>query len=93
MLAPVLITNAIALLVGEALHVVRYAGVDPKAIDLYTNPDLPKSLKWYSYSGIFIFIKRFGQLDRCTKKQVIESIFSIFSTLVFGQNVRNNVPT
>jgi hypothetical protein len=93
MLALVLITYAIALLVGEALRDVRYAGVDPEAVDLYTNPDLPKSSKWYSYSGMFILIKRCRRFDRCTLHQVIKSILSIFSTLVFGQNVRIFVPT
>ena len=93
MLALVLITYAIALLVGEAIRDVRYAGITPDAVDLQTSPDLPRSSKWYSFSGLFILLKRRRRLDTKTLRLIINRVLLIFSDLVFGKNVRSFVST
>ena len=93
MLALVLITYAIALLVGEALRDMRYAGRDPEAVDLNTDPDLPKSSKWHSFSGLFILLKRRCRLDKHILRKIIKAVLFIFANLVFGKNVRTFVPT
>jgi hypothetical protein len=93
MLALVLITYAIALLVGEAIRDVRFAGRDPEAVDLSTNPEVPKSSKWHSFSGLFILLKRRIHLSRCVLRQTIKVVLNIFENLVLGKNVRTFVPT
>ena len=93
MLALVLITYAIALLIGEALRDVYYAKIDPCSVDLNTDLDLPKSAKWHSFSGLFILLKRRIRLSRYALRQTIRNVLNIFSTLVLGRNVRTFVPT
>lgn len=80
MLAMMLITYAISLLVGEAIRDVRYAGVDPDAVNLQTNPKLSKSSKWHSFSGLFILIKRRRRLD-CAGLSRRSYEFSVISCL------------
>jgi hypothetical protein len=53
----VLPTYAVALLVGEALHDVRFAGKSSNSVDQNTDPDLPKSAKWNLFSGLLILLK------------------------------------
>lgn len=91
MLALLLITYAIGLLIGEAIRDVRYAQVDPNAIDLFTEPHQPVSPKWHSFSGLFILFKRRSRLDHRTLRQIVMSILRIFTDLVFGKNVRSFV--
>jgi hypothetical protein len=93
MLALVLMAYAIALLIGEAIRDVRYAGINPNAIDLWIDPDLPKSSKWRSFSGLFLLMKRSSHLDRLTIRTIVLSDLSLFSDLVFGKNVRSFVLT
>lgn len=93
MLALVLITFAISLLVGEAIRDVRYAGIAPEAVDLLSVPDLPKSSKWHSFSGLFILLKRRRRLDSYTLRLIVKKVLLIFSELVFGKNVRSFVST
>jgi hypothetical protein len=91
MLALVLMAYAIALLMGEAIRDVRYAGIHPNSIDLWIDPDLPKSSKWYSFSGLFLLMKRCLRLDRSTLRTIVLSVLSLFSDLLFGKNVRSFV--
>jgi len=93
MLALVLMTYAIALLMGEAIRDVQYAGINPKYVDLWVDPDLPRSSKWYSFSGLFLLLKRCLRLDRSTLRTISYSVLSLFSTLLFGKNVRSFVST
>jgi len=93
MLALMLITYAIALLVGEAIRDVRYAAVEPEKIDLLLNPEVTKSSKWHSFSGLFILLKRRRRLSGALLRKIIKTVFNIFSELVFGKNVRSFVPT
>jgi hypothetical protein len=78
-------------LVGEAIRDVRYAGIPPNSIDLWIDPDLPKSSKWYSFSGLFLLMKRCLRLDRSTLRTIVLSVLSLFSDLLFGKNVRSFV--
>lgn len=93
MLALVLMAYAIALLIGEAIRDVRYAGVHPNSVDLWVDPDLPKSSKWHSFSGLFLLMKRCIRLDRSTLRIVALTVLSLFSDLLFGKNVRSFVST
>ena len=86
-LALILITYAIALLVGEAIRDVRLAHVEPDKVDLYNHPEIDKSSKWHSFSGVFLLLKRRRRLDTKTLHRIIRSIFAIFLDLVFGKNV------
>lgn len=81
----VLITYAITFLVGEAIRDVRYAGIDPLAVDLPSDPDLPGSSKWHSFSGLFLLLERRRRLDSHTLRQIIKTVLQIFSDLVFGK--------
>lgn len=40
-----LMTAAVALLVGEGIRDVRYVGIDPQNVDLHTYLEIPKSSK------------------------------------------------
>lgn len=93
MLALVLMTYAIALLMGEAIRDVQYAGINPNSVDLWSCPDLPRSSKWYSFSGLFLLLKRRSRLDRSTLRTISSSVLSLFSSLLFGKSVRSFVPT
>ena len=92
-LALILITYAIALLVGEAIRDVRLAHVEPDIVDLYHPPEIDKSSKWHSFSGLFLVLKRRRRLDARTLRQIIHAVFAIFLNLVFGKNVRSFVRT
>jgi hypothetical protein len=93
MLALLLIAYAIALLVGEAIRDVRYAETKPDEIDLLCNPQVERTSKWYSFSGIFILLKRRRRLDENILEDVVDAAFNIFANLVDGKNVRSFVPT
>ena len=91
-LALILITYAIALLVGEAIRDVRLAYVQPDKVDLLNQPETEKSSKWHSFSGLFLLLKRRRRLDANTLRRIIRSVFAIFLDLVFGKNVPSFVP-
>lgn len=90
-LALVLIAYAIALLVGEAIRDVRYAGIEPEKVDLFLKPELAKSSKWHTFSGIFILIKRRRRLESAVLRRIIKRVLDIFSVLVEGKYVRSFV--
>lgn len=91
MLALVLMTYAIALLNGEAIRDVHYAGIAPSSIDFHTNPGISKSSKWFSFSGLFLLLKRRICLDQSTLRLIIKSVLNIFSNIVNAKNVRSFV--
>jgi hypothetical protein len=93
MLALYLITFAIALLIGEAIRDVRFAGVSPEDVNLLNTPDHPISSKWYSFSGLFLLLKRRRRLSSVTLRRIVSKVFRIFSDLVFGKIVRSFVST
>jgi hypothetical protein len=93
MIALVLMAYAMALLVGEAIRDVRYGGVNPKSIDLWIEPDLPKNSKWHSFSGLFLLLKRSARLDRPTLQKIVRAVLTLFSELLLGKNVRSFVST
>ena len=86
-LALILITYAIALLVGEAIRDVRLAHIEPNKVDLHNPPVTEKSSKWHSFSGLFLLLKRRRRLDARTLRQIICVVFAIFLNLVFGKYV------
>jgi len=90
-LALILITYAIAILIGEAIRHVRLAHVEPDKVDLHQPPEIEKSSKWHSFSGLFLLLKRCRHLDARTLRQIVQAVFSIFLNLVFGNNVRSFV--
>jgi len=90
-LALILLTYAIALLIGEAIRDVRLAHVLPDKVDLHHPPEIDKSSKWHSFSGPFLLLKRRRRLDTRTLRQIIQAVFTIFLNLVFGNNVRSFV--
>ena len=90
-LALILITYAIALLVGEAIRDVRLAHVEPDKIDLCNPPETEKSSKWHSFSGLFLLLKRRRRLETNSLRRIIRSVLTIFLDLVFGKNVRSFV--
>jgi hypothetical protein len=91
MLALILITYAIALLVGEAIRDVRLANVAPNKVDLQNPPETDKSSKWHSFSGLFLLLKRRRRLRAKILRQIIQAVFAIFLNLVFGKHVRSFV--
>jgi len=91
MLALILITYAVALLVGEAIRDVRLANVAPNKVDLQNPPETDKSSKWHSFSGLFLLLKRRRRLNAKTLRQIIQAVFAIFLNLVFGKHVRSFV--
>jgi len=91
MLALILITYAIALLVGEAIRDVRLAHIEPDHVDLHQPPEIEKSSKWHSLSGLFLLLKRRRRLDARTLRQITQAVFAIFLDLVYGKNVRSFV--
>jgi hypothetical protein len=93
MLALLLIAYAIALLVGEAIRDVRYSETKPEEIDLLSKPEVEKTSKWHSFSGVFILLKRRRRLDESVLAEIVATAFNIFSDLVDGKNVRSFVPT
>ena len=93
MLALLLIAYAIALLVGEAIRDVRYADVKPEKIDLLLSPKVDRSSKWYSFSGVFILIRRRRRLKTELLRKIVKSVLNIFAELVDGKYVRSFVPT
>ena len=92
-LALILITYAIALLIGEGIRDVRLGNVEPDQIDLLNSPETNNSSKWHSFSGLFLLLKRRRRLPTQTLRQIVSSIFSIFLDLVLGNNVRSFVRT
>ena len=90
-LALILLTYAIALLIGEAIRDVRLANIEPDKVDLYQPPQVDKASKWHSFSGLFLLLKRRRRLSTRTLRQISQTVYSIFLTLVFGINVRSFV--
>jgi len=85
-LALILITYAIALLIGETIRDVRLAHIEPDKVDLHHPPEMDKSSKWHSFSGPFLLLKRRKRLDARTLRQIFQAVFTIFLNLVFGKN-------
>jgi len=90
-LALILLTYAIALLIGEAIRDVRLANIEPHQVNLYQPPQIDKSSKWHSFSGLFLLLKRRRRLNTRTLRKIIHTVYSIFLNLVFGNNVRSFV--
>jgi hypothetical protein len=91
MIALILIAYAIALLVGEAIRDVRYAGVQPEELDLLTEPETIQDTRWYLFSGIFLLLRRRRCLSFATLRKIVSKVFSIFCTLIYGDFVRTPV--
>jgi len=90
-LALILLTYAIALLIGEAIRDVRLANIKPEEVDLLQPPEIKKSSKWHSFSGLFLLLKRRRRLCPKTLRQIIQTVYSIFLNMVFGKCVRSFV--
>ena len=91
-LALLLLTYAIALLIGEAIRDVRLANIEPDDVDLHQPPEIEKSSKWHSFSGLFLLLKRRRRLNARTLRQIVQTVYSIFLNLIFGENVQSFVP-
>ncbi len=91
MIALMLITYAIAVLIGEAIRDVRYAGVSPDQLDLNLEPDVPKNSRWYSFSGLFVLLRQKRRLKHTTLRKIVSKVFAIFSALVSSGFVRSFV--
>lgn len=93
MIALMLITYAIAVLVGEAIQDVRYAQVSPAQLDLNLQPDVPKNSHWYSFSGLFVLLRQKRRLSHEILRKIVSKVLAFFSALVSGSFVRSFVPT
>lgn len=93
MIALMLITYAIAVLIGEAIRDVRYAGVSPDQLDLYQQPDVPHNSHWYSFSGLFVLLRQKRRLSHEILRKIVSKVFAFFSALISGYFVRSFVPT
>ena len=91
-LALLLLTYAIALLIGEAIRDVRLANIEPDDVDLHQPPEIEKSSKWHSFSGLFLLLKRRRRLNARTLRQIVQTVYSVFLNLIFGENVQSFVP-
>lgn len=91
MISLLLIAYAISVLVGEAIRDVRFAGVDPNEIDLLSIPDTISDTRWYSFSGVFLLLRRRRRLSFVTLRKIVSRVFSIFCALIFGDFVRTPV--
>jgi len=78
-------------LVGEAIRDVRLANIKPDKVNLYQPPEIAKTSKWHSFSGLFLLLKRRRRLSTRTLRQIVQTVYSIFLNLVFGNNVRSFV--
>jgi hypothetical protein len=78
-------------LIGEAIRDVRLANIKPEEIDLQQPVEIDKSSKWHSFSGLFLLLKRRRRLNTRTLRQIVQAIYSIFISLVFGKSVRSFV--
>jgi hypothetical protein len=93
MISLLLIAYAISALVGEAIRDVRFAGVRPDEVDLLTIPKTIADTRWYSFSGVFLLLRRRRRLSFATLAKIVSRVFSIFSALLFGDYVRTPVRT
>ena len=93
MIALLLLSYAIALMVGEAIRDVRYADISPDQWDFRSLPPCPPNSPWFSYSGIFVLLRQKRILDHRTLRKLVSCVFSSFSLLVSGDPVRSFVPT
>ncbi len=85
MLALVLMAYAIGLLIGEAIRDVCYAGIQPASLNLLENPIQSRSSKWYSFSGLFLLLKRGIRLKPEVLGSIVDVVLCIFSGLVCGK--------
>jgi hypothetical protein len=90
-LSLILLTYSIALLIGEAIRDVRLANIKPGKVNLYQPPEIDKSSKWHSFSGLFLLLKRRRCLNTRTLRQIVHTVYSILLNLVFDNNVRSFV--
>ena len=93
MLALLLIAYAIAMLIGEAIRDVLYAGVTPEKEVLAPPENSKRSPNWYRYSGLFLLIHRRIFLHSSVLRSVVRSVLRLFSSLVYGNVVRSFVST
>ncbi|MBC8504612.1 MAG: hypothetical protein ISR58_18760 [Anaerolineales bacterium] len=93
MIALMLLTFTITVLIGEAIRDVRYAGVSPDQIDLKHLPDVAKNSRWHSFSGTFVLLRQRRRLRHDILRKIVSRVFSLFCSLIFGNNVRSFVPT
>ena len=93
MIALMLITYAIAVLIGEAIRDVRYASISVDQLDLHLQPDVPKHSHWYSFSGLFVLLRQKRRLRHEILRKIVSKAFAFFSVLVSGDFVRSFVPT
>lgn len=93
MIALMLITYAIAILIGEAIRDVRYARISPDQLDLNQQPDVPKNSHWYAFSGLFVLLRQKRRLSHEILRKIVSKVFTFFSALVSGKNVRSFVST
>jgi hypothetical protein len=91
MISLILIAYAISVLVGEAIRDVRFAGVEPDDVRLLTNPETIADPRWYSFSGVFLLLRRRRRLSFATLRKIVSRVFSIFCALIFGDFVRTPV--
>lgn len=91
MIALLMIAYALAVLIGEAIRDVRFAGVDPNELDLLSVPTEIADTRWHSFSGIFLLLRRRRRLRFAMLRKIVSNVFSIFSSLLFSDFVRSFV--
>ena len=91
MIALLMIAYALAVLIGEAIRDVRFARVDPNELDLPSVPTEIADTRWHSFSGIFLLLRRRRRLRFAMLRKIVSNVFSIFSSLLFGDFVRSFV--
>ena len=92
-LALFMIAYAIAMLIGEAIRDIRYDQIDPDDLDLLRIPDEKEHApKWYSFSGLFLLLKRRRRLDASILRYIVYAVLRIFLDLIDG-NVSSFVPS
>ena len=81
------------MLLGEAIRDVQYAQVNPDEIDLLAIPLTEKRLKWHSFSGPFLLLKRRSSLEFQQLRKIVSIVLALFSVIVIGKGVRSFVRT
>jgi len=92
-LALFMIAYAVAMLIGEAIRDIRYDQIEPDDLDLLRIPEEKEHApKWYSYSGLFLLLKRRMRLAANILRRIVYAVLRIFIDLIDG-NVSSFVPT
>jgi hypothetical protein len=92
-LALFMIAYAVAMLIGEAIRDIRYDQIEPDDLDLLRIPEEKlHAPKWYSYSGLFLLLKRRMRLAANILRRIVYAVLRIFIDLLDG-NVSSFVPT